>query len=125
MSYFNNQHSQDISEDKLFISDNINHTIRNFIHHNFLKDRITSFGDIYDEQSLLCSHANTCKYRKSGETINSCNQTSSCKYFCQRFISVSYQKINSPHYQNLLEEANKAKEEKRLRKQITNEHLLI
>ena len=122
MSYFINDNSQNTSEveNELFISDTINHSVKNFIHHNFFKNYDVEIGDIYDEKSKLCSHANTCKYKKDGETINSCNNTSSCTYFCQEFISVRYQKVDSPYYQELLEEAINAKEEKRLRRQITD-----
>jgi len=107
-------------ENDLFIEDTIDYSIINFIKHNFSHNFNVEFGDIYEEKSQLCSHANSCKYKKDGDTINSCKSTGSCQYFCQEFISVSHQKVNSKHYKNLLNEAVDAKKEKRLRRDINS-----
>lgn len=67
-------------------------------------------------KSLLCSHANTCKFRRSGCSINTCFHTKTCKYFCQDFIESQYLKTNNTHYENYINETKLAKIEKRLRK---------
>ena len=61
----------------------------------------------------LCSHAQTCKFKKNKDSIDYCIHTETCEFFCQKFIS--FNNIKTKDYYLHYEEALLAKKEKRLR----------
>ena len=93
-------------------------SIKDFVSHFVTSKEIVSVETVEHKKeniALLCSHANTCKFRRNGCSINTCFHTKTCEFFCQKFIESQYLKKNNTHYENYINETKLAKIEKRLR----------
>lgn len=80
------------------------------------EDIILDINNINKSVGKLCSHANTCKFRRDGCSINTCFHTHTCEFFCQKYVDKQYIKYDNENHQNYLNEAISAKKEKRLRR---------
>jgi len=94
------------------------------INENKKKNVLPNIGFLYQEdeefaicdntyKKHLCSHAQTCKFKKNEENIYYCIHTKTCEFFCQKFISKN--KINEEEHYKHYNEAKLAKKQKRLR----------
>lgn len=96
-----------INEHKINKQNNLG--IIDFLYHE--DDEFTICDNKYKKN--LCSHAQTCKFKKNEESIYYCIHTKTCEFFCQKFTSEN--NISTQEHYVYYEEALLAKKEKRLR----------
>lgn len=80
-----------------------------FLYHE--DEELTICDNTYKKH--LCSHAQTCKFKKNKENIYYCIHTKTCEFFCQKYTS-NY-KLTTQEYNIHYEEAILAKKQKRHR----------
>ena len=102
---------------KIIDKNNISNSLNDFLSYFVSSDYDIDFRNDLNKKNIdkLCSHANTCKFKRKGHSINTCFHTITCQFYCQEFTEDSYLKNNDIEFKDYINEANLAKFEKRLR----------